>query len=103
MGELIAIIAVLWLLGIIQIPWLMKPSFPSLNFLGFNLTIETLLVIIILIWIASSVGGPIRQIVWVLVILWILSALGIIAFGGFANLLVIGILIGLVLALVQKK
>lgn len=103
MAELIAIIIVLWLLGIISIPWLTIPNFPSLNILGFELTIEKLLIIVILVWIASSVGGPIRQIVWVLVILWILTALGIIAIGGLSNLLVIGIVIGLILALVQKN
>ena len=102
MGELIAILVVLWLLGIINIPFLMKPHFPSLNILGFNLTIEKLLILGVLIWIASSLGGPLRQIVWVLVVLWILSALGIIAIGGLSNLLVIGVVVGLILSLVQK-
>lgn len=102
MAELIAILVVLWLLGIIKIPWLMMPNFPSFNILGFNLTIEKLLIIGILIWIASSLGGPLRQIVWVLVILWVLSAIGIIAVGGLGNILVIGIVVGLVLSLVQK-
>lgn len=102
MTELIAIIVVLWLLGIIRIPWLMMPDFPSFNILGFDLTIQKLIIIAILVWIASSLGGPFRQIIWVLVLLWILSALGIIAISGLGNLLVIGIVIGLVLSLVQK-
>lgn len=102
MAELIAIIVVLWLIGIIRIPWLMMPSFPSFNILGFDLTIQKLVIIAILVWIASSVGGPLRQIVWVLVILWILSTLGFIAISGLGNLLVIGIVIGLILSLVQK-
>lgn len=93
---------VLWLLGIINIPWLVMPNFPSLNILGFDITIQNLLIIGILIWIASSLGGPFRQIVWVLVVLWILSALGVIAVGGLGNLLVIGIVVGLVLSLVQR-
>lgn len=103
MVELIAILVVLWLLGIIAIPWLAMPRFPSLNLLGFDLTITNLLVLVILIWIAASLGGPLRQIVWVLVVLWILSALGVIAIGGLSNLLVIGIGVGLVLALIQKN
>lgn len=102
MAELIGILVVLWLLGIINIPWLMKPNFPAINILGFELTIEKLLVLGLLIWIASSLGGPLRQIVWVLVILWILSALGIIAIGGLSNLLVIGVVVGLIMSLVQK-
>ncbi len=102
MAELIAILVVLWLLGIISVPWLTMPHFPSLNILGFHLTITNLLVLGILIWIAASLGGPLRQIVWVLVVLWILSALGIIAIGGLSNLLVVGIVVGLVLSLLQK-
>lgn len=103
MGELIAILVVLWLTGIISVPWLARPEFPSLNLLGFNLTIEKLLILVVIVWIASSLGGPLRQIVWVLVVLWILSALGIIAIGGLSNLIVVGIVVGLVLSLVQGK
>lgn len=102
MAELVAIVVVLWLLGIIKIPFLMMPHFPTLNILGFTLTIKTLLIIAAFVWIASSLGGVIGKIVWVLVVLWLLSALGIIAIGGFSNLLVIGIVVGIVLSLVQK-
>lgn len=102
MAELIAIVVVLWLLGIVNVPWLMRPHFPSLNILGFHLTLEKLLIIIALVWIASSLGGVIGKIVWVLVVLWLLSTLGIIAVGGLSNLLVIGVVVGIVLSLVQK-
>ena len=103
MAELIAILVVLWILGIVRVPWLVMPHFPSLTILGFTLTIQNLAVMAILVWIASSLGGPFRQIVWVLVVLWILSALGIIAIGGLSNLIVVGIVVGLVLALVRGK
>jgi len=102
MTELIAIVVVLWLLGLVKIPFLMRPHFPTLDLFGFSLTIETLLVIGVLIWIASSLGGVIRHVVWVLVVLWILTKLGIIAVGGLSNLLVIGIVVGVVLALFKK-
>lgn len=102
MAELVAVLVVLWLLGIINIPWLEMPHFPTLNILGFSLTIEKLLVIIALVWIASSLGGVIGKVVWVLVVLWLLSTLGIIAVGGLSNLLVIGVVVGIVLSLLQK-
>lgn len=102
MAELIAILVVLWLTGVISVPWLMRPHFPSFNLFGFHVTIENLLILAAIVWVASSLGGPFRQIVWVLVVLWILSTLGIIAIGGLSNLLVIGIVVGLVLSLVQK-
>lgn len=103
MAEFLAIIIILWLTGIIAVPWLVKPHFPTLNLLGIHLTLENLLVAIVLVWILQAVGGPFRQIMWALVILWILSALGIIAIGGFGNLIMIGIVVGLVLSLVQKN
>lgn len=103
MAELIAILVVLWLAGVVNVPWLMKPNFPSLNILGFNITIGNLLVLAILLWILSSLGGPFRQIIWALVVLWLLSALGVIAIGGLTNLLIIGVVVGLVLSMVQKN
>lgn len=102
MAELIAIVVVLWLLGIVNVPWLMRPHFPTLQIMGYPVTIETIIVIIALVWIASSLGGVIGKIVWVLVLLWLLSVLGVITVGGLSNLLVIGVVVGIVLSLVQK-
>lgn len=102
MAELIAIVVVLWLLNIISVPWLTRPPYPTLNILGYTVTIETILIIGILVWIASSLGGVFGKIVWVLVVLWLLSVLGVISIGGLSNLLIIGVVVGIVLSLLQK-
>jgi len=102
MAEIIAIIVVLWLLGIIKIPFLMMPHFPTLNIFGFSLTIEKILIMAAFVWIASSLGGLIGKIVWVLVVLWLLSTLGVIVISGLSNLLVIGVVVGILLSLFKK-
>lgn len=103
MAELVAILVVLWLAGVVKIPWLMRPNFPTLDILGLHISLGNVLVLILLLWILSSLGGPLRQIIWAVVILWLLSALGVIAIGGLSNLLIIGIVVGLVLSIVQRK
>lgn len=102
MGEFVAILVILWLSGVVKVPWLLRPNFPSINLLGLTISLENLLILAILLWILSSLGDPFRQIIWVIVILFLLSALGIIAVGGLSKLLVIGIVVGLVLSMIQK-
>jgi hypothetical protein len=102
MAEIIAIVVALWLQGIINIPWLTMPNFPVFSILGYSLTIQRLLIIIIVVWLAMSIGSPFRQMIWVFLILWLLSTLGIITIGGMGLLIVVSIVVGLVLSMVQK-
>jgi hypothetical protein len=102
MAEIIAIVVVLWLLGIIHIPWMTMPHFPVLSILGYSLTIQRLLIIGILIWLGMSIGSPFRQMLWVFFILWLLSTLGIIGSIGMMTLVVMSIVAGLILSVVQK-
>lgn len=69
MAEIIAIVVALWLLGIISIPWLVMPSFPVLNILGYTLTLPRLLLIILFTYLALNLGSPFRQIIWVFFVL----------------------------------
>ena len=102
MVEIIAIVVGLWLLGIIKIPWLMMPRFPVLSIMGYSLTIEQLLILGIVVWLAMSLGSPFRQMIWVFSILWLLSILGIVIVGGMGTLILISIVVGLILSAVQK-
>jgi hypothetical protein len=102
MFEIIAIVVVLWLLGVIDIPWLMMPSFPVFSVLGYSLTIERLLIIGILIWLGMSLGSPFRQMLWVFFILWLLSTLGIIGSIAMGTMVVASIILGLILSVIQK-
>lgn len=102
MFEIIAIVVVLWLLGVIDIPWLMMPSFPVFSVLGYSLTIQRLLIIGILIWLGMSLGSPFRQMLWVFFILWLLSTLGIIGSIAMGTMVVASIILGLILSVIQK-
>lgn len=102
MVEIIAIVVVLWLLGVINIPWLVMPHFPVFSILGYSLTIQRLLIIGILIYLGMSIGSPFRQMLWAFFILWLLTTLGIITIGGMGTLIVVSVVVGLVLSLVQR-
>jgi|SRR3989339_710478 len=102
MVEIIAIVVVLWLLGVINIPWMVMPHFPVFSILGYSMTIQRLLIIGILIWLGMSIGSPFRQMLWVFFILWLLSTLGLIGSMAMATLIVVSVVVGLVLSVVQK-
>jgi len=103
MAEIIAILVALWLLGIISIPWFSLPTFPVLQILGYSITIQRLLLILLFTYLALNLGSPFRQIIWVFFVLWLLSILGLIAVGGMAKLLIISLVVGLILSLVQRN
>lgn len=102
MAEIIAIVVVLWLLGIISIPWMTMPSFPVFSILGYAVTIQRLLIIGILVWLGMSIGSPFRQMLWTFFILWLLSTLGLIGGLGMGMMIIVSVVIGLVLSGAQK-
>ena len=102
MVEIIAIVVALWLLGVINIPWLTMPHFPIFSVLGYSVTIQRLLIFGIVIWLASSLGSPFRQILWVFIILWLLSTIGIIGAIATGTLILVSIVVGLILSVVQR-
>ena len=102
MAEIIAIVVVLWLLGIVRIPWMSMPHFPVFTILGYSVTIQRLLIIGILIWLGMSIGSPFRQMLWVFFILWLLSTLGLIGGLGMGMMIIVSVVIGLILSVVQR-
>ena len=102
MVEIIAIVVALWLLGVINIPWLTMPHFPVFSVLGYSVTIQRLLIFGIVIWLASSLGSPFRQMLWVFFILWLLSTMGIVGSIATGTLILVSIVVGLILSVVQK-
>lgn len=97
MGSVVLIIIVLlWLLGFIQIPYIHSTIF---TLLGKPITLYNILLFLIIAWIIEILPAPLRQIVFVLFILWILSTLGILAFAGLSQILIVAIIIGVILSL----
>ena len=102
MAEIIAIVVGLWLLGIINIPWLVMPHFPVFSILGYSVRIQRLLIIGILVWLGTSPGSPFRQMLWVFFILWLLSTLGVIISLAMEPMIIVAVVVGLILSVVQR-
>jgi hypothetical protein len=67
-----------------------------------SITVERLLIIVIALWLGSSLGSPFRQMLWAFVILWLLSILGLVVIGNMTMLVVIAVVVGLLLSVVQR-
>ncbi len=102
-GTVLVVLLLLWLLGFVQIPWLVFHNRVLFNVLGHNVTLWELLMFLVVAWAMESLPDPLRQIAFVLVIVWLLSVLGIISIAGLSNLLIVALLIGLALAIFQKS
>lgn len=94
---LVVILIILWFLGYVSIPgFLIIPDIVLFSINGHPVTLWSILILIILSWIVGILPSPFREIATILGILWILSVIGILAIGGFSQLFVIAIIIGLV-------
>ncbi len=103
MSAILIILIILWLLGFLRIPALPILHRELFNIFGHGVSLWEILVFIVIMWAMESLPSPLRQIAYVLVLLWVLSIFGIIAVSGLSNLLVLALIIGLVVALSQKR
>ena len=92
-------LVILAILGYVQIP-----NFPFLNTVLFtinsrDITILNLLVLMVILWAIGILPSPFPQIIGALFVLWLLAVLGFIAVAGLSNILVIGVIVGLVIYL----
>lgn len=99
---LIALI-ILWLMGYVVFPGFVIPSIILFSINGHPITLWNLLIFLILIVIAASLPSPLREILFVVFILWVLALLGIISAVGFPNLLLVGIIAGLMVFVIQGR
>jgi len=97
---LIALI-ILWLLGYIALPGFLIPSIMLFSINGHPITLWNLLIFFVLVIIASSLPSPLREVLFVILILWVLALLGFIAFVGLSNLLLVAVIAGLVVFLLR--
>ena len=90
---LLVIFVVLWLLGFIH-----------LTFLGFPLlgafTLQSLLYLIIILFLVSLLPGILRIIAIILLFLWLLSTFGFLLIGGLTNIILLILIIVVVFSLV---
>lgn len=104
LAVLVVILAILWFFGYIRIDGLNIPDFSLFVINGQTISIIDLLILGIVATAISILPTPFREVSGVLLILWILSVLGILSIAGIglANIFVIAILIGLVVALFRR-
>ncbi|HYD35372.1 MAG TPA: hypothetical protein VD999_04860 [Vitreimonas sp.] len=99
---LLVLLIILWLTGNLSIPGLVIPDFGLMVINGRMISLWDLLTFILILWILGLLPSPFREIAGILLILWVLSILGILAFAGLSNLLVIAIIVGIVASLFRR-
>lgn len=102
---LFLILIVLWFLGYIHIEGLILPDITLFTINGIPITLWELLILIVVAWAIGIMPNPIRAIVGTILILWILTTLGVLAIGTFplANILVLGMIIGIIAVLLSPR
>jgi hypothetical protein len=98
---LLIVLVVLWLTGNLTIPGVVIPDFLLFNINGHPITLWNVITFLVIVWILGLLPHPFKEIAGVLLILWVLSLLGIIAIAGLTNLIVIGIIVGIVAAIMK--
>lgn len=97
---LLVILVILWALGFLP----SGVNIPNITFFtinGHSVTFIDLLVLIIISWIVGLLPSPFRLIASILLVLWVLSVLGIFAFAGLSQWLVLTVIAGLVFYLIR--
>jgi hypothetical protein len=97
---ILIVIVVLWLLATAPSVHILIPSLTLFSINGHPVTLWNVLVLGAVVWALKFLPEPIKQIVFILLVLWILSVVGIFAFGGFFHILILVIVIWLVLSLI---
>lgn len=92
---ILIILVVLWFLGFVSFPAI--PILGTVLFFlnGHPITLYDLLIFAVILWLIGVLPSPFKWIALAFLALWILSTVGIIAIVGFANLLVVAIILGL--------
>lgn len=103
MIEVVLVLLVIALLtGFISIPGFSLPNYVLFSVNGQTITLLNIMVFLLILWAIGILPSPFREIAGVLLVLWILSVLGFIAIAGLSNLIVIGIIVGIVVSMVKK-
>ena len=103
LGLILAILIILWLVGVLPVTGVHIPDVTLFVINNHPITLWNLLVLAVICWAIGILPSPFRQIASVMLILWILSIIGILAIYGLSNILLLGIIIGLIVYLVQGR
>jgi len=102
-AEVVLVLLVIFLLtGLVRIPGFTLPNLQLIVINGQSITLLNILVFILILWAIGILPSPFREIAGILFVLWLLSILGFIAIAGLSNLIVIGIIVGIVFSMLKK-
>lgn len=96
---LVLILLLLWVLGYVQIGGVTLPHLTLFSLNDVEITLWTILTLIVLGWIIGILPTPFRQIASIFLILWVLAVLGVVPIAGLPSLLLITIIVGLLVYL----
>ncbi len=99
----LAILIVLWFLGIVEINSFTIPHIKLFSLNGHDITLVNVLIFFAILWLIELLPSPFRQVAFALLVLYALSVLGFIVIAGFSNLVIVAVIVGVILALFQKK
>lgn len=96
MGILLAVLAVLWILGYVRLPGVAIPDWVLFSINGRAITLWSVLIFLAIIWALSLLPAPVRQVAAAILILWLLSVFGILAITGLPSILVIAVIAAII-------
>lgn len=97
---ILVLLIVFWLLGIIQVN---IPTFDPVLFVlrGIDVSLFDLIVFFLIVAAIGILPSPFRQIAGVILVLWLLAFFGFIALAGLPSILILGLIIGIVVAMIS--
>lgn len=102
MIEIVLIFLILlFILGYIDIPNLPLRDISLFNLFGQTITLYDLLIFALILWVIELLPWPFRGIAMALLVLWLLSFFGIIVIAGFSNIVVLGVIVGIIAYIVR--
>lgn len=92
---------VLFALGFINIPFIPIRDIELFVLMGRSITIYDLILFLFIVWIIDLLPWPFRGLALAILVLWLLSFFGIIVITGFSNILILGLIIGVIAYLMR--
>lgn len=96
---LLVFLILLWIIGAVRVPVFSPINLPLLYIGHKAIGLYDILVFGLIIWLIRILPSPLREIVTVFLLLWLLSFFGVFFLGGFGNLLVLLLILGLIMHL----
>lgn len=93
---LLVVLIILWILGYLPTGGVVVPDMTFFVINDHPVTLLNIIALIVISWIVGLLPSPFCLIASILLVLWVLSILGILAFTGLSQWLVLTIIVGLV-------